>query len=284
MAEQRKKTLKPKAATPKAKPKRKAAKARKVVAPENKPLTKQERIFVKAYAKCKKPYDAAIEAGYSHATAISNAYLWTSNNKKKPNVYAAIQKELEKLEQKLEMSAENVLKQYWNIATADRNQLVENRRVPCRYCYGIDHKYQYTQGERDEAYDKHLDKLLMADKDIKDYPFNEKGGTGYTIHKPINPECPECHGLGDELVIMHDTNTLPPELKAVYAGVKETRHGKEILMTNPKDGLDAIARHLGLFNDKLKLQGDAENPLTLMLQQLGRNTLKPSKPDDKGDE
>lgn len=247
--------------------------------PAKKPLTKQERIFVKAYIACKNANKAAIEAGYAPSTANSMAYLWISDDKKKPNVYAAVQKELKKLEEKLEMTAENVLKQYWNIATADRNKIVENRRVPCRYCYGTNNKYQFTQGERDKAYEDHVMNLLLKDKSFNDYPFDEKGGVGYTIHKPINPNCPECFGLGREMVIMHDTNSLPPELKSVYAGIKENRLGKEILMVNPKDGLEAIARHLGLFNDSMKLKGDEKHPIRMLLEQMS-STLRPNENDD----
>lgn len=34
-------------------------------------------------------------------------------------------------------------------------------------------------------------------------------------------------------------------------------------------GYDLLGRHLGLWNDKLKLQGDSDNPLTVLMQQIG---------------
>lgn len=272
---------------------KKAAKKSKALAKPidkaKKPLTKQERIFVKAYLKHKKPYDAAIEAGYSETIATSKAYSWVSNGKLKPNVYNSIQAGLKKLEEKLELSAENVLKRYVEIANTDRNELVEMRMVPCHYCYGKDHKYQYTPSERDKAMEQHvrrLTNLKLVNEDgmpnLEKYPFDEKGGLGYTIHKEPHPECPECHGIGIEKVIYKNTNT--PAAAAIYSGVKETRHGKEIQLLSQKDALDAIARHLGLFNDKLKLQGDENNPLTLLIGQLQQATLRPvteDKPDDK---
>lgn len=36
-----------------------------------------------------------------------------------------------------------------------------------------------------------------------------------------------------------------------------------------------IGRHLGMFNDKLTLKGDAENPLTILVQQLQGSAIKP---------
>lgn len=36
-----------------------------------------------------------------------------------------------------------------------------------------------------------------------------------------------------------------------------------------------IGRHLGMFNDKLTLKGDAENPLTILVQQMQGKSIQP---------
>lgn len=47
--------------------------------------------------------------------------------------------------------------------------------------------------------------------------------------------------------------------------------------------LQSIARHLGMFNDKLQLQGDKENPLFTLISDLKAATLRPEA-DDEGDD
>lgn len=41
-------------------------------------------------------------------------------------------------------------------------------------------------------------------------------------------------------------------------------------------GAELLGRHLGTWNDKLKLQGDGENPLTMLFQQVQGTGLKPT--------
>ena len=39
--------------------------------------------------------------------------------------------------------------------------------------------------------------------------------------------------------------------------------------------LDKLARHLGMFNDKIKLVGDKDNPLLLLIQRIQGSAIKP---------
>lgn len=50
---------------------------------------------------------------------------------------------------------------------------------------------------------------------------------------------------------------------------------KKIKIADKIAALEKIARHLGMFNDKLILKGDAENPLVVLIQQIQGNSLKP---------
>ncbi|WP_197024090.1 hypothetical protein [Xanthobacter sp. 126] len=50
---------------------------------------------------------------------------------------------------------------------------------------------------------------------------------------------------------------------------------KKIKIADKRAALVDIGRHLGMFNDSLKLKGDAENPLTLVIQQLQGSAIKP---------
>ncbi|SEH89382.1 terminase small subunit [Paraburkholderia hospita] len=64
-----------------------------------------------------------------------------------------------------------------------------------------------------------------------------------------------------------------------FAGAGEERvqigWTKKFKLADKKGALELLMRHMGMLNDKLKLQGDAANPLVLLLQQMGASGLKP---------
>lgn len=76
-----------------------------------KKLNARERRFVGEYLIDCDPKRAALAAGYSKTMAATKAYQWVSNGKGKPHVFVAVQKALEKHLQKLEISAERVLRE-----------------------------------------------------------------------------------------------------------------------------------------------------------------------------
>lgn len=48
---------------------------------------------------------------------------------------------------------------------------------------------------------------------------------------------------------------------------------KKVRLSDKKGSLELLMRHLGMLNDKMKLQGDAENPLAVLLQQVDGTSL-----------
>lgn len=60
---------------------------------------------------------------------------------------------------------------------------------------------------------------------------------------------------GYQQVTLTDTATLPEYKLAVLAGIKQGENGIEIKMHDKIKALEALGRHLGLFNDKLQLEG-----------------------------
>lgn len=55
---------------------------------------------------------------------------------------------------------------------------------------------------------------------------------------------------------------------------------KKMKLADKVRALELLMRHMGMLNDKVKLQGDAENPLVLLLKQMQGTALKPSLPPD----
>ena len=55
--------------------------------------------------------------------------------------------------------------------------------------------------------------------------------------------------------------------------MKQTAGGLEIKLRDRDKAMENVARHLGMFNDKLTLKGEAENPLTLLIREIQGNAM-----------
>lgn len=49
----------------------------------------------------------------------------------------------------------------------------------------------------------------------------------------------------------------------------------KIKLADKLGALTLLMRHMGLLNDKLKIQGDAENPLVMLIKEVQGNAIKP---------
>lgn len=79
----------------------------------------------------------------------------------------------------------------------------------------------------------------------------------------------EYHGLAD-------TAKLTGPARLLYAGVKATKYGVEVLMHDQMKALEMVARHLGMFSDKLTVKGDEANPIHLLVQAVQGSMLRPT--------
>jgi hypothetical protein len=61
---------------------------------------------------------------------------------------------------------------------------------------------------------------------------------------------------------------------------------KKLKLADKKGALELLMRHMGMFNDKLKLAGEAENPLTLLIKQIQGSALPvvANPPDDEDED
>lgn len=205
---------------------------------------------------------AAIRAGYSPHTAGSQAF----DLLKKPEIVARIAALEDEARRKLTIEHQDVLARYWEKATANPADLVQLRRVACRYCYGADHRYQWTtERELREAQDAALlatypseaieamaDRLEAGER-VPGVPTGE-GGFGYNATALPNMACPECSGQGVASVHLADTREAINH--PLFEGVKATQHGIEVKIGSRADALEKVARHLQFFNDKIQLGAD----------------------------
>ncbi|WP_239379212.1 terminase small subunit, partial [Pseudomonas aeruginosa] len=110
-------------------------------------LTDKQRRFVDEYLVDLNATQAAIRAGYSAKRADAIGH----ENLRKPEVAAFLAERQQELQERTEITQDMVLKRYWEIATADPNELVQYRRLCCRHCWGVGHAYQWTEAEFERA-------------------------------------------------------------------------------------------------------------------------------------
>lgn len=193
-------------------------------------LNARQRAFVLAYLKTKIAGQAAKEAGYAHPDRqgprlLSNVVL-----------RAAVDEGMAQIEAAAQVDAEKVLIEWWGTYNADPAAMSRVERTACRYCYGINHEYQWrTERER-----RHTENAVT-----------DAGGFGYSTKARPHPDCPECDGRGLESVYIADTRDLTPEAKRLFDSAKVNAKGQiEIVQLDRSKALESIARHLGMFKDK----------------------------------
>jgi hypothetical protein len=206
-------------------------------------------------------YRQTHSANAAPLVAANGAYRILSRG----DVQAIVRRYDERLSENLVLSAADVTRIWTENVVTDRNDLVEVRRVCCRFCHSPNGDAQFTIGEqRGRLRDHELKVRLMlarmpataqaAPLIIESMKaamrFEELGGDGLNRRLPINTACVECDGLGEERVIIKDTRTLSPAARAIYEGAKVTKDGIEIKMASRADTLAALAKAYGIGGDK----------------------------------
>lgn len=219
-------------------------------------LNAQQEKFCQEYVVDFIGYKAAIRAGYSERTSESQASALLSQ----PKIQRRVGEIKAEQMQRTHITPDMVVRRWWELASADPRELVEHKVYCCRHCWGQDFKYEYTPAEW-EAVNEQLQARIAADEaagkkiGYKRTP-NPKGGVGYNANAEPNPDCPECNGKGHTEVVIADTRHLSPGARALYAGVKQTRNGVEVLMHSQENALVNLAKHLGMFTENLNVKSN----------------------------
>lgn len=198
------------------------------------------------------PGKAALACGYSAKSADSVGRQLLARKE----IYASVVLRLQNTLQPIGdggIDAKRVLQMWVDIASADPGELVELRHLNCRHCWGIGHAYQWNARE-------YADAAAKAMTDGKLPPLME-GGDGWRKTRDPNPDCPECCGEGVEDVKFKDTRHLKGKARLLYAGVKTTKNGVEILMRDQDAALANIAKALGMFVERREHSGPNGGPI-----------------------
>lgn len=226
-------------------------------------LTPKQKIFVDEYLvdlNATRAYKAAYPSCKKDETAAAAAARLLRNVK----VTAHIDQRMKDREKRTEITQDMVLKRWWDIANADPNEIVHVRRVCCRHCFGIDHYYQWRD---EEEYQQAVQMSIGAAKEQKKDPVipSNIGGYGFDRLLRPHPKCPYCRGEGHAETHIEDTRHLRPQAKLLYAGVKQTQAGVEIKLRDQDKALENVARHLGMFKDKVELSGKVDSEIEIII-------------------
>ncbi|MCW2485735.1 terminase small subunit [Candidatus Symbiopectobacterium sp. NZEC127] len=184
----------------------------------------------------------------------NTAYVNATRMLRNANVARAIRDALDARERRTQITQDDVLKMWWEIATADANQITELRRLCCRHCWGFGFQYQWRDAVEFE--EKRLDAVERKKPEPQDV-----GGYGYDQSMDPNPECPRCNGMGVSRSHFHDTRDLRGAARRLYAGVKEGKFGLEVITRNQDDALKMVAQHLGMLKNKTEISGPDGGPV-----------------------
>ena len=154
----------------------------------------------------------------------------------------------------------DVLSRLWSVATADPRELVKHKVVNCRFCWGVDHHYQWVEEEEFEsAIQQAIAEEKAIQQDMPEYQAThptDDGGYGFRRTKPPHPECIKCDGEGKGYIHNEDTSTLSESARLLYAGAKQTKEGVEIKMHDQMAALKLVGQHIGMCKDEVKLTGN----------------------------
>lgn len=184
----------------------------------------------------------------------NTAYVGASRMYRNAKVNRAITDALADRERRTQITQDAVLKMWWDIATADVNELTEYRRLCCRHCWGFGFNYQWRDAVE---YDDAVKKAMAASKP----PPQDVGGYGYDDTLDPNPGCPRCNGAGIGRAHFHDTRDLTGAARRLFAGVKEGKFGVEVITRNQDDALKMVAQHLGMVKNKTEITGADGGPI-----------------------
>lgn len=235
----------------------------------------KRELFCHEYLTDLNAKQAAIRAGYSPKTAEMQGSRLLSYAEVKARVaFLASERQ-----ERLRISADDLLIRAETILKADARELTEHRIGACRYCWGIDHEYQWTTPREFRR------ALTLATAKLPKKPTpaqrnslpTDEGGFGFKVTRDPNPECPECAGLGTPFVRFADTRNLSDSAAMLFEGIKETKDGIEIKMASKEKAFDTLAKHHGLLVQKVEHTGKDGKPIEHDVKVKARVVIVPPK-------
>lgn len=251
-------------------------------AKRKRPLTPKQQRFVEELLADE---DMRATVAYQRAFRCSQrvAEVNASRLLRSARVQEEISIAMEERSKRISLTHDDVLRRLFAMMTADTNDIVQFRRTCCRHCYGKGHEFQWRNQEEFERAVA-VEAKEAAEEDRTPRVITNAGGYGYDESLMPHEDCPKCNGEGFGHMHVNDTRLLKGGARLIYAGMEQTKEGIKPKLVDKAVIIDKVMRHLGMFNDKLTLKGDVENPLELLVQQLPGAIIRPKSQDDEGED
>lgn len=224
-------------------------------------ISPRQREFIREYLVDFNGTKAALRCKQTEASAYQYAFRMLSNSE----VMGEVEAEQSRRAAVAGLDANWVLDQWKKIAEADPNELMYTRIECCRYCYGIEHAYHWTQPEYMDACNAagvHICSRKCPPICRQMCAPASQGGFGFDPRMAPNPNCPQCHGEGVTQVKITESRFLKGAARRLYAGVQQDKEGRVKILTRDQDAaLSNIAKYLGMVVEKRELSGPNGVPI-----------------------
>lgn len=239
-------------------------------------LTVKQEQFAVEYVKdgnATRAYKAVFNCVKMKERSIGTA---ASQLKNKPIVASRIAELISKATNEAVITVGELLKLWSDIATADPNELIQHRRICCRHCYGKGFQYQWKdESEFAYAIAKAVDANARLKKGVPPEPLpSDAGGYGFRFTERPTPDCPQCLGQGREDVYVADTNQLTGKARRLYAGIKVTKDGIQVLMRDQDGAAANLGKAFGLFKQEIQIGGVGGGPVTVVDAKLPNDPVE----------
>lgn len=161
-----------------------------------------------------------------------------------PEVAARIQQLRDEAAARIALpTLEERIKEQRELEKADARELFGVHYDCCRYCWGIDHRYQWTD---EHEYAMAVDKAI---RETRPHP-DMSGGFGYNQNRSPNDACTACWGVGIARPFIADTRKISRQAARLYRGIKIKADGSmELLTYDQQKATDMLNRIQGAYKD-----------------------------------
>jgi phage terminase small subunit len=228
-------------------------------------IDRRER-FIRRFLVHQNAARAYREAGYKDGpgTRQSAHRLLTS-----AYIQGRLEEERQRLLEALDVTVDDVVRRFRDIAFADIANIVGLHIGACRFCYGKGHAYQWrTVGEyRASLEQTQKDPASRSGKETGGRP---EGGYGYDANLLPSPDCPECDGEGIPRIVFKDTRLFTDSERAVFAGAVETRYRVNYRFHDQMAALQQLAKRIGFYDPPRNRETSSVASLIHELQSRGQ--------------
>ena len=146
-----------------------------------------------------------------------------------------------------QISVQSLMRDLYDIATADASELTRMIVTACRNCHGDGFEYQWISPDEFAAA---CEAAAAAKKPL---PGCE-GGFSFEAHREPHPACPHCYGVGIRTPWVADTTTLTDKARKLFKGIKVKADGSiEILMHDQLAARDQLHKLAGAYKETVKV-------------------------------